>query len=178
MTEPLITIRQATLRDASYVTANLRELDRAEVFCQLAEGTRTHELAYALTMADDTYCAYYRGTPAAVFGVGPINICTLSFWAIGTRHMWCTVPAITRYFLDVILPGKIEQGFTSAEARSLAGHLSAHRWMISMGAEMVGEPFLFGRNGEHFQLFRWTVADYRTIKGGKPAERGEQEFDQ
>lgn len=165
-----VTIRPATLRDASFVTANLRPMDHREVFCQLAPGTKTHELAYALTLADDTYCAFFKDRPVAIYGVGPINICTLSVWAIGTRDMRRAVPAITRHIMETILPEKIEQGFTSAEARTIEGHHTAHRWMQSLGGEPHGEPFVFGRGGERFILYRWTVGAYRTIREAKQAK--------
>lgn len=163
----MIELRPATLRDASFVTANLRPLDQLEVFCQMPPNTKTHELAYGLIFDGETYCSFYKGKPAALYGVGAINVCTLTVWAIGTKDMRRTVPAITRHLMEEILPRKIEEGFTSAEARSIVGHHSAHRWMKSLGGVPWGEPFLYGSGGELFQLFRWTAEGYRRIMDAK-----------
>jgi hypothetical protein len=152
-----VDIRPATLRDASWVTANLRPLDHREAFCQLREGVKTHELAYFLVHGGDAFVADYIGTPAMVFGTMPINVCCLSVWALGTRHAWRVATAVSTWLRDTYLPEKAEQGFTSMEARSLVDHAVAHRWMESTGAVRATTPFVFGKGGEEFILFRWTV---------------------
>lgn len=154
----LVDIRPAILRDASWITANLRPLDRLEAFCQLPPGTKTSALAWFLVMGHgDAFIAYLRDEPAMVFGIAPINAVCLSVWALGTRRAPRVAPSISRWLRDELLPGKAAEGYTSMEARSLVEHHAAHRWMLSTGAVQHGPPFVFGRGGEEFILFRWTV---------------------
>lgn len=160
----------AVLRDASFVIGNLNPDDRAEVMCQVSPATKTHELAYAMLMSSDSYVAKWKGRPAMFFGVNPLNICALSIWALGTRQSWRTIPELTAFVAHTVLPRKIDEGFTTMEARSIMGHTVAHGWMEATGAVRSGDPFVYGRGGELFQLFRWTVTEYhsRTAQIRKP----------
>lgn len=38
----------------------------------------------------------------------------------------------------------------------MAKHVSAHRWLVRMGAKEQGVLECYGRNGEDFLLFNWT----------------------
>lgn len=159
-----IEVRPATLRDASYVMACLRPQDRAEVLCQVPDGTKMHELAYQLLMGSEAYCATFNDQPAMFFGVSPINVACLSVWALGTRHMIRVTPAVTRFFADELLPAKIDEGYHTMEARSLIDHTLAHRWITGAGGRASGEPFIFGKNREKFLLFRWTADSFEANK--------------
>lgn len=159
----LIEIKPATLRDASYVMACLRPSDLEEVLCQVPDTVKMHEMAYHLLMGSDAYVASYNGQPAMFFGTSPINAACLSVWALGTRHMHRTVPAVTRFLIDH-LEDRMAQGYHTMEARSLMDHTMAHRWIIGAGGRASGEPFVFGKDGEKFLLFRWTKASFEAIK--------------
>ena len=166
----MIEIRDANLRDASFVTANLRPEDHAEIFCQIPDGTSSQVLADHLirsTPGATAFVAYYRGQPVALFGSTPATVCCLSMWAMGTSQMRRAIPAISAFYVDEHMPRRINEGFTSAEARSHVDHHQAHAWMRSLGAEQHGPSFEFGKGGERFILFRWTVAAYRTIRKTK-----------
>lgn len=159
-------IRPAVLRDASWLMANLRPLDRIEAFCQLEDGFKTHELAgYALSYGA-TFIAYDRGQPAMIFGTAPINICCLSVWALGTKHAWRVAKQVSDWLRDVHIPDRMAEGYTSMEARSLVDHAQAHSWIEATGGVPHGPPFEFGKGGEKFQLFRWTADYWRDIHGG------------
>ena len=159
-----VTIRQACLRDGSYVAANMKPEDRREIACQVAEGMTNWELAYMLIMAGGSrsHVAYLDGNPEVLFGVTPVSVNCLSAWAIGTRHGWRCIPAVTDYWHDMI-PTLIDEGFNCMEARSIEGHTEAHAWLKSCGARSVAEPFRYGKGGELFHLFRWTSDDYHAI---------------
>ena len=103
-----VTIEPATLRDASYVMANLCERDREEVMCQVPPATKLHEMAYHLLMGSDAFGARLRGQPVAFFGVSPINVACCSVWAVGTKQMTKAVPAITDFMFDTLMPDLIE----------------------------------------------------------------------
>lgn len=151
-----MTIEPACLRDASYVFANMRDMDREEVMCQMPDGIRMHEIAWAMIQNGDNFVAKHKGVPVMVYGTAPMNIATLSIWAIGTKRTFRVLPAVTRHVIHDHLPARLEQGFVSMEARSHVGHAEAHYWMRSTGAVALGEPFVYGREGTKFLLFRWT----------------------
>lgn len=162
----MITIEAATLRDASFVTANMRQSDHHEVYCQLPEGVTNTILAQAL-LVGQSFIAYRDGQPVAFFGTNLINVCTASVWALGTDRMQRAVPSISRFLFDEHVPRLIDQGVTSLEARCMVGHAAAERWIKGLGGTPHGDPFVFGKGGELFTLFRWTVAAYRIIREGR-----------
>lgn len=160
-----VVIEKATLVTASFVCANLREEDEHEAFCQLPSGIKRHEFAYAMLMSGDNYVARLDDQPVGFFGVSPMNAVCSSVWAIGTKRFERAVPAITRYFHGTVLPKQLALGVTSAEARSLASHTKAHRWIHLTGGVAHGPEFCYGRNNEKFVLFRWTEASISARSG-------------
>ena len=159
----MITIEPANLRDASFVTANMRPADAREIFCQLPDDYRTDTLAMWSMQAGDAYVAYLKGQPVGFFGTAPMTVCCFSVWAMGTRRFERAAPAVGRFILDKLVPARIEQGFTNAEARSMVGNDKAWRWIKNLGGLPASAPFLYGKGGERFILFRWTVAGYRSM---------------
>lgn len=151
------TVRPACFRDASYIVANMRPEDETEILCQLPDGLKRHEIAYMLLMGGDAFVAFDGDLPVLFFGTHPINVCTLSAWAIGTRRTWRVLVEATRWLIADYLPGKMDEGYTSMEARSHVDHRQAHGWMESTGAVVHGPSFVYGRNGEKFLLYRWTA---------------------
>lgn len=161
-----VNIAPANLRDASYVTAHLRPLDRQEAYCQLPfDDLPTAVLAHGLLHAGDAFVAYLDAAPVALFGTAPITSTCYGVFMVGTADCRNAIPAISRFFMVKHVEKRIAEGALTMEARSLETHHGAHRWMRSLGAEQVTpEPFPFGRGGERFLLFRWTVAGYRAIR--------------
>lgn len=159
-----VTIRPAVLRDASYITANLRAIDHDEAFCQLPDGTHHAILARWLITSGEGFIAYMDDEPVTLFGTTPMTAACYSVWALGTQHMRRTIPAVSRKFMVEIIERRIAQGLRTAEARSLATHTEAHKWMRDLGAEQLGDAFPYGKADEPFVMFRWTVAGYRAIR--------------
>lgn len=159
-----VVMREANLRDASFVLANLRPLDYQELSCQTRPGTPLSDIAAYLVMGNDAFVAHVDGTPAAVFGTSDMGGAARSIWALGTKRMWRAVPAITDFVVEDIVPALLGDGYHMLEARSLSTHHLAHNWMLGAGAEQVGPPFPYGRNREMFLLFRWTAASLGRIK--------------
>lgn len=161
----IVTTKPAVVRDASWITANLRSADHEEAFCQLPEGTQTSVLAHHLVHSGESFVAYLDGEPVSLYGTSPINASCFGVWCIGTDQLERTIPAISRHLMTEIVERRIQQdGARTMEARSLVTHTAAHKWMLAMGAEQHGGPFPFGRNDELFLMFRWTVAGYRAIR--------------
>lgn len=160
-----IDIRPAVLRDASFVMANLKPLDHREAFCQLEPGFKTADLARYSLSYGETFVAFWRDQPVMVFGTAPINVCCLSVWALGTKNSWRVAGRVSAWLRDIHVPHRMKQGYTSMEARSLVDHEAAHRWIEATGGVAHGPPFEFGRDGEAFQLFRWTAGYWRARYG-------------
>jgi hypothetical protein len=162
-------IELANLRDASWITANMRRLDREETYCQLPSGTSNVDIALALVAAEGMIA--YRGSdPILLFGTSPITNYCYSVWAIGTDATPRVIPEVSRFLIHTHIPYLLKRGVRSMEARSLVTHGAAHRWMESMGGERHGPAYEFGRDGEHFVTYRWTVASYRSISGSRWAD--------
>lgn len=153
-----IEIRPACWRDASYVCANLNDLDRAEALCQLPDTIKMHELAWALISGDgESYVAYWRGKPVVAFGVAPLHVAALSVWMVGTEQAWRVAPQVAKFIREDVGPRMADLGYRTMEARSIETNVRAHMWMERAGARRWTQPFEWGRNGEKFVLFRWTT---------------------
>lgn len=138
----------------------MRSEDWREIACQWPEGTSPTQIAMIAGSYGEAWCAHWRGQPVAAFGAVPITVSVLSIWAWGNRSMVRAIPAVTRFITGELVPRWIGEGVTRVEARSVAGHDTAHKWMRSLGASAVPLP-CFGRNGENFILFGWTRKDWR-----------------
>lgn len=159
-----IEIRLAAFRDVCFVAAHMRERDRREVYCQLPEGARSVDVA-VLSYGDGehAYCAWERGSPVAAFGIAQASFSSTvrSAWAFGTRRMRRAVPAISRFGLETLAPLLLAQGVLRLEARSIADHDLAHRWLAVLGARREAELRRWGRGGETFVLWSWTDKEWR-----------------
>lgn len=152
----VIDIRKACYRDACFVVAHMRPGDEKEVLCQIRDGTKRHEIAYGLLMSGDAFIAYEDDNPVLFFGFNDINVASINAWAVGTKRTHRVIHEVTRFLVRDYMPEKVAAGILSMEARSIVGHKPAHRWMQSTGAVVSGPPFVYGKGGEMFLMFRWT----------------------
>lgn len=157
-----VRIEPACLAHASFIAANMRDADRAEIMCQVPDGTKTYEVAGMLLNSGDAFVAYYDDEPVLFFGAHPLNVCTLDAWAMGTDKTRRCIVEVSRYMFATYRPLAIEQGYRTMECRSHVEHAEAHRWLASTGAVVNGQPFVYGKNGEEFVLFRWDHASLET----------------
>jgi hypothetical protein len=146
-------IALSTLRDATYITANLRPSDLEEVASQYAHFD-PEALGWAMHVAEYSYVASYKGTPAVLFGASAYGSTTASVWAVGTHRTRRVIPEVTRFCLGPLRQQLRHDGFRWAEARSIATHVDAHRWLEGMGAVAVATLTGYGVQGEDFILFR------------------------
>lgn len=148
----------ACLRDLSFVAANMRPEDRAEIDCQHSEWTPAG-LA-ALHLRDHSYVGLIDGNPEAAFGAGRVFDHLWIAWSWMSRKGWRAVPRITAFVREVMVPAIYEAGGMRVEARALATNTSARRWLKKLGATERCELPCYGRGGETFILFDWVRSDH------------------
>ena len=144
----------ANLRDLSYVAANLRAEDRAEIDCQ-HPGWTPVGLAGA-HLQGFAWCVEWNGNPEAAFGAAEQRQGLWIAWSWGTRRMWRCVPAILDHHREVTGPLVLGAGAHRVEARMLAGNVLAERFLERLGAVRRCELPGWGVNGEPFVLWDWT----------------------
>ena len=149
----------ATLRDLSYIASRLRPEDHQEVSCQFEQWSPAG-LA-AVSLRDHAYTVEVNGNPEAAFGA-----CSMTHkglwvaWSWGSVRMWRAIPIITAFVRDIMIPDIIVQGCWRCEARAMAEHTGAHRWLKRMGAVERCELPGWGKGGETFKLFEWLRQDH------------------
>lgn len=157
----------ATLRDLTYIVANLRPEDRQEIECQVEYWDIT-TIALA-AMQGFAYVVELDGNPEAAFGACEQRSGLWIAWSWGSKRMPRCVPAITRFFHAVLGNQVSKAGAWRVEARPLAGNELAVRWLKRLGAtERCALPS-YGKNGEDFLLFDWTRESWNDVLLSKAA---------
>jgi hypothetical protein len=151
----------ATLRDLSYIAANLRPDDHAEIDCQFTEWSPA--MIAAVSMQGMAYVVEIDGNPEAAFGAHEDRQGLWTAWSWGTRRMWRCVPRITRFFFTVLGPDVAAQGAWRVEARSLAGNALAERWLTRLGATRRCDLPRYGKDGQGFVLWDWTRDSWANV---------------
>lgn len=152
-----ITIGAANIRDVSYILSNLSPADAEEIWCQAAPEMGPAELAAGCVMFGHSFVAYLDGVPAMAFGTTPMTAAgnVLSGWAFGTKRSRVCMRAVMRFCRRSLMPDWLRAGVTRIEARSIATHTVAHRWLEATGAVKEADIPEYGRNGEGFVLYVW-----------------------
>lgn len=151
-----VEIAPAGLDALRAIAASMRPVDWREIDAVAPDGTTPETVARWAFGSVAVWALTWRGEPVAAFGVQPIAATVLQAWAFGTRRMWRAVPALTGFIVGECVPRWTAAGVTRVEARSIADHHAAHRWMLGMGGEPQPCPG-YGRRGEDFILFAWTA---------------------
>ncbi|RWK49037.1 hypothetical protein [Mesorhizobium sp.] len=162
-----VRIVSATLRDLSYIAANLRPEDRTEIDCQFDEWSPA---PLALTALQGfAYVAELNGNPEAGFGAAEHRGGLWIAWSWGTRRMKRCVPGITEFFRGVLGPQVAARGAFRVEARALATNELALRWLGRLGATQRCLLPGYGKNGEDFLLYDWTRKNWNHVPFSKAA---------
>lgn len=152
-----VTIGRATVRDACFIAGAMRAQDKREI-----DATTRFDSPAALACTilaysgDFAFCAYVDGQPVTVFGVCPLNERVCSGWAFGTAGLKRTIPAITRFALNELVPELMARGFHRLEVRTIIDHDVSHKWLEGMGFAREGVLKAYGRKGQDFLLYAAT----------------------
>lgn len=148
----------ATLRDLSYIGANLRPDDYREIDCQLDEWNPT--FLAAISMRGLAWVAELDGNPEAAFGAHEHRKGLWIVWSWGTRKIGRCIPTITHFATTQMMPFVLSQGALRGEARAIADNQLAHRWLERLGARRQGLLESYGKNGEDFILYEWVRSQF------------------
>lgn len=155
-----VEITGLSLGDITYIGANLRDGDREEILSQCPAGTTGGAAAAGMFQSlhpDWSWCALLDGQPTAAFGFQPFNTATWIAWAYGTHRMPRTIPAISRHCMRVT-PLLLDLGVRRVEVRALQGHTAAKAWLMRLGCTFQCDLPDFGRDGQTFELWSWTLS--------------------
>jgi len=151
----------ATLRDLTYLAANMRPQDRHEIECQLERWNV--DLIALSALQGPAYVVELDGNPEAAFGATRQRVGLWQAWSWGSKRMHRCVPAITRFFYAVLGPHVAAQGAWRVEARPIAGNDLACRWLARLGAQERCLLPGYGKDGEDFLLYDWTRESWANV---------------
>lgn len=150
--------RLDSIEDALSVARRMRDADRREVHaCRW--NNDDDGLAYDVVMYDThmKWVADWNGTPTALIGAVNIWPHVWSVFMVATDDFHHIGFPLTRFVKRDMIPGIKMLGAKRAEARSMASHVTAHRWLKALGATQEATLRNFGKNGEDFVVFAWTA---------------------
>lgn len=141
--------------DLLHILRNMRAADREEVFA-LRDHDSVERLADEMRMVRPmAFIVRHGETPAAVAGAYRVRSGVWSVFMVATDDWPKVALATTRAIVKGLIPYLKEAGAHRAECYSHAGHETAHRWLVMLGATPEARLRAYGRNGEDYVLFRW-----------------------
>ena len=163
-----VEIGPANVRDLTFILGNLRKSDAEEIRAQMPDDMPFEALTAMCVQPGFSWVAYHNrmpgdgvpgnGVPVMAFGFMPLTMAgnVLQAWAFGTRRAAVALRPIARFAMRELVPEWRAAGVTRIEARSIVGHVSAHKWLRSLGCAADPLPG-FGRGGQPFVLFSWLL---------------------
>jgi hypothetical protein len=140
------------------VCANMRPADREEIMA-LRWSDSVMDLAEdTMNVPGPKWVAHLEGEgPTAVYGAAPMWPGVFSLWLYGTPHFHQVGLRLSRHIQRVMIPSLAIAGAHRAEARSLSTHTEAHGWMERLGGKPEATLKGYGKNGEDFVVYAWSV---------------------
>lgn len=155
-----VTIEPATLRDLTFIAANLRmeDVEEVQAFIGPFDPVDLAFRAFYGSGPENAFVARLDGVPCAALGAAPggsPQAHVWQAWCWGSPRLPRAVPAITRWMRDVGRPLYEARGCVRMECRSLATHRLSGRWLPKTGATLEGRLRRYGHAGEDFLLWSW-----------------------
>jgi hypothetical protein len=136
----------------------MRAPDRAEVDAQIDEWNAVH--IAALSLRDFAYVVELDGNPEAAFGCGQVRKGYWLAWSWGTERLIRCVPTMVSFITGHLQPAVYGAGAHRVEARALASHKQARRFLERIGGTFRCDLPAYGKDGQDFVLFDWTRETY------------------
>lgn len=164
---PRKAIHDLNVRDFTYVVANMRDEDFEEINALFPEAVARGDYGPLLAKAafeGPGYSAWIDDEPVAVFGAGMSDsYSTAIAWAFGTRQFKRAAGMISHFYKHKLSHDLYNAGVTRLEARALGTHDYARNWLKRLGFHEDCELPYYGRNGQSFFLYSFTLADYNRM---------------
>ncbi len=147
-------------RGVLHVALYAREIDRVEIAAGMARYDAAELAGQITTMARfGCVAATVHGNPAAVVSATEFYP---GFYQVGmfATDDWPQVAlGLTRWIRRAMIPALLAAGGHRAECRSIEDHVTAHRWLESLG--FVREAVLpdCGKGRETFYQYAWRLTD-------------------
>jgi RimJ/RimL family protein N-acetyltransferase len=144
-------IQPATVRDLTYIAANMRPVDKAEIDCQFPYWTPTW-LGAVCQGSEYKWCAIWDGEPIAALGFAHQTAVVVQGWSWGTSRYPQAVRAMMRFVVEAEAQLR-EGGVRRIEVRALKSHTDANRLIARMGGKAIAKLRNHGTDGETFVLY-------------------------
>lgn len=152
----MIDIRPATLRDMTFVSANMRDQDRREICAVIEESDTAIGTMLFASSQGLAWCGWLDGQPVAAFGVSRLYAGLGGGWAYLTPRGVRIVPAITRFMMRHVKRHLIAEGFRRIEVRTAIDHDVSHAWLERLGFAREGIAVDYGCDGLDFVTYAAT----------------------
>lgn len=97
------------------------------------------------------------GVPIAALGLMPMWQNVVTVWMFATDDFPKIAMHLTRFVRRNLVPALTAGGVHRAQCFSMNGHVMAQRWLEILGAKREGVAKGFGKSGEDFTLYSWTL---------------------
>lgn len=137
-----------------WVTMNMRVMDRVEIMACMPREFSLEDVIHHHAHSGSFWVA---GLERPVVAIGRTNlhpgVCAV--WMYATDEFDKIALSFTKWVMRDFTEGILRENIHRAEARSLAEHHEAHRWMEFTGAVREAPLRRFGRDEEDFYLYAW-----------------------
>lgn len=157
-----MTIEPATLRDMSFIAANMREADRREIGAIIQESPTVIACMLYEASPGFRWVAWLDGQPVCAFGVSTMFAGLGSGWALGTKDMPHVMRAVTRFCLQKAARYAV-RAFRRIEVRTAVDHDLSHAWLRCLGFVREGIAVDYGTGGLDFATYAATHKSARTV---------------
>lgn len=144
-------IQPATVRDLSFIAANMREGDRREIGCQFPYWS-PEWLAATCYCSEHKWVASWDGLPVAAFGFAHLTAVVVQGWSWGSVHYPKAVRGMFRFIPQAEAELR-DAGVKRIEVRALKGYADAARLIARMGGRARATLRNHGTDGETFILW-------------------------
>lgn len=154
-----MTLYKPTFESVRYVAANMRQIDKDEIYPLRFEPTP--ESLAAAVMSDTSYC-WLAATdePVAVFGMFEVRPKAWTAFAFGTDNFPKVAKEMTKYLVRKVKPHLFNDlGAIRVEAHSHPAHTEAHAWLELLGAKGEPDPD-YGPDGQTYLRFVMRRSDW------------------
>lgn len=137
-----------------YVARNMRESDKEEIYGLREKACPFQLMNDAMAAKSFSWVAWLDGRPVAVFGGMPRQPGTWSMYCFATDEFPRLALGLTRFAKKAVLPTLFGQlGAHRLECDSHESHVSAHRWLRLLGAELEAVKRQYGKDGADYFSF-------------------------